>query len=175
MTQHCPWPVTSHESQIIGLPSEQALPACEAATLAGSYRALGFGRWGKKGRDWSSSLGALTDSLPASQQEAHRLLSHRAKAQSQGCEPKRKAWTCSDAGLPGSRPRGNLLAPEPRGVSKPVSSNRNSRRVQCQGACHVQWVLNPGRHTPAFQDVPQPRAWSCLAHSAWGPMSKAPH
>lgn len=44
VTQHCPWSATGHESQIIGLPSEQALPACKTAMLAGSYRAVGLGQ-----------------------------------------------------------------------------------------------------------------------------------
>lgn len=91
-----PWSAMVQESQNTGLPSEQALSACRAATLAGSCRALGFGRWGKQGRDRSGKLGTLTPPLPASQ----RLQGHRAKTPLQGCEPRRKAWTCSNPRLP---------------------------------------------------------------------------
>ena len=72
------------------------------------------------------------------------------------------AWTQV---FPSSRPGGNWLASEPSGVSKPASSNQNYSRVQGQGACHVQWVLGPGRGSPPFQDMPHTQRLSSRAHS----------
>lgn len=71
VTQHGPRLVRGHESQITGLPFSRP---CQPGRLmlAGSYRALGLGRWGKRGPDRSRSLGTLTASLPASQREVPR-------------------------------------------------------------------------------------------------------
>nr|KAF6346867.1 hypothetical protein mPipKuh1_010615 [Pipistrellus kuhlii] len=113
--------------------------------LAGSYRALGLGRWGKRVPDRSSSLGTLTASLPlpagCSQATEPRP--------SQGLDPKAKAWTCSDPGRPRLQTERKLAGPPPR-ASKLLSSHGNNgsaRACACPGRCSREKLpTNGSRH-----------------------------